>query len=581
MNSTVVGPPMMRRLLGLLWPYRRALSVGFVCLMIATPAQLFHPLVWMYVVDEVIAGRRLDLLAPALAVMFAVHLAGAALNSLRSWVLGRAGQRFVADLRVRLHAKLVGQSLSYHHSLRSGDVVSRVIGDADVLQEVVINGADSVVANLLSLVWVSGVVIWLQWKVGAITLMPLAVVALLTWFFNSRVKALYRRIRDRLGALSAHVQEHLQGIAVIKAFAQEEFEIAHFERHNRDYMRESFKGVFARAVYFPSVMSVGFLTNVFMIGLGALFVVRGEFTLGGLIAYRGYWWHLFQPVFALAQTNEMLQRAKASAARVFEVLDAADSIADAPGALPVARMEGRVRFENLCFSYRPDVPLLHNISFEAEPGQRIGIVGPSGAGKSTFLALLLRFFDPQAGAVYLDGRDLREWRQVDFRRQLALVGQEPFLFDESILDNIRFGRNEATLEEVERAARAANAHEFIEQLPEGYETRVGERGVKLSGGQKQRLCIARAFLANPAILLLDEATASVEPESEMLILGALERLEAGRTTFIVSHRLSLVRDCTRILVVRNGGISEEGTHRELMTRGGWYARMAALQLEGS
>ncbi len=570
----------MRRLIALLWPYRRSLAGGFLCLMVATPAQLFHPLVWMFVVDEVITKKQINLLLPALAIMFAVHLVGSALNSLRAWILGRAGQRFVADLRTRLHTKLVGQSLSYHHGLRGGELVSRVIGDADVLQEVVINGADSVVANLLSLLWVSGAVIWLQWKVGLITLTPLAVVALLTWFFNSRVKALYRRIRDRLGALSAHVQEHLQGIAVIKAFAQEEFEITHFERHNREYMQESFKGVLARAFYFPSVMSVGFLTNVFMIGLGALFVVRGEFTLGGLIAYRGYWWHLFQPVFALAQTNEMLQRAKASAARVFEVLDATDAIADVPDPVPVRRMEGRVRFERLCFAYRDDAPILQDISFEVEPGQRIGIVGPSGAGKSTILALLLRFFDPQSGTLYLDGHDLRRWRQSDFRRQLAIVGQEPFLFDETILDNIRFGRNESTQEEVEQAARAANAHEFIEQMPEGYATRVGERGVKLSGGQKQRLCIARAFLANPAILLLDEATAAVEPESEMQILAALERLEAGRTTFIVTHKLSLVRDCSRILVVRNQGIAEEGTHRELMELGGWYARMVALQLEG-
>ncbi len=567
------------RLFGMLRPYRGPLVWGFLCLMIATPAQLFHPLVWMFVVDEVIAKQRVAMLVPAMLFMFLVHMAGAALNSLRTWLLGRAGQRFTADLRARLHAKLLRQPLASHHERRSGETVSRVIGDADVLQEVVVNGVDSVLANILGLLWVAGLVLWLQWKVGLITLIPLVFVAFITWGFNARVKALYRRIRDRLGALSAHVQEHLSGIAVIKGFAREDFEGEHFARHNEDYLVESFKGVTARSLYFPGVMALGFVTNVSMIGLGAYFVLRGEFTLGGLIAYRGYWWHLFQPVFALAQTNEMLQRARASAGRVFEILDAPEEEEPVAETAPVT-LEGHVRFDRVCFGYRPETPILDEVSFEAAPGQRVAIVGPSGAGKSTIFSLLLRFHLPQSGAIMLDNRDLRTMRLASFRRQMALVGQEPFLFNESVADNIRFGRIDATLDDIEAAARAANAHEFIERLPEGYETLVGERGVKLSGGQKQRLCIARAFLANPAILLLDEATAAVEPESEAQILAALERLEAGRTTIMVSHRLPLVRDCSRIFVLTHHRIAEAGTHAELMALGGWYARMYALQVEG-
>ena len=548
--------------------------------MLATPAQLFHPLVWMYIVDKVVLKDQPHLLLPALLVMFLVHLAGVGLNSLRTYVLGRAGQRFVAELRARLHAKLTRQSLAYHHGRRSGELVSRVMGDVDALQEVIINGVDTILSNFLSLLWVAGIVIALQWKVGLLTLAPLGLVAVITWFFNARVKALYRRIRDRLGNLSAHLQEHLQGMPVVKAFAREQFEQEHFGKHNDEYMTESFKGVTARAAYFPGVMSVGFLSNVAMIGLGAHFVLRGEMTIGALVAYRGYWWHLFQPVFSLAQVNEMVQRAGAAAARVFEVLDAPEEVSDAPDAESVESLDGRVAFENVSFCYRPGSPILKSVTFEAQPGQRIGVVGASGSGKSTILSLLLRFYDPDSGAVLLDGRDVRALKQREFRQGLALVSQEPFLFDETVSDNIRFGRLDATHEEIEDAARQANAHEFIARLPEGYNTRVGERGATLSGGQKQRICIARAFLANPRILLLDEATAAVEPESEALILAALERLEAGRTALIVSHRLSLVRECDVILVIEDGAIAERGTHEALLQRGGWYARMYTLQTNG-
>jgi len=571
---------MIRRILRMLWPYRLPIGIGLVSLLLATPAQMFHPLVWMFVVDEVIGNSRTHLLVPAMVAMFAVHLIGAALSAARTWLLGRAGQRFVADLRDQLHRKLMGQSLAYHHDRQSGEQVARVIGDVDTLQDVVINGVDSVLANILGLIWVSTIIVWLDWRVGTITLAPLALVAVLTWWFNRYVKTLYRAIRDRLGDLSGHLQEQLQGILVIKAFAREGFERDRFAVHNQAYLNESLRGVSVRSVYFPSVMTVGFITNIAMIGVGAYFVLQGEFTVGGLVAYRGYWWHLFSPVFTLAQVNEMLQRAAASASRVFEVLDAPETVQDAPDAADLEVLRGAVSFDDAAFAYDSGPPVLDGVSFEVQPGERIGIVGPSGAGKSTVLNLTLRLYDCQSGAVRLDGRDVRSLRQASLRSHMGVVSQEPFLFNDTVLENIRFGRLDATRDEVEAAARRANAHDFIESLSAGYETRVGERGVKLSGGQKQRICIARAFLANPRILLLDEATAAVEPESEHLILTALERLEEGRTAIIVSHRLPLVRDCDAILVLRDGKIAERGTHGELMTRGGWYARMYLMQVEG-
>jgi len=571
---------MFWRVLGLLKPYRGSIFTGLLCLLLSTPLSLFHPLVWMYVVNEVIQHERHEMLLPALGVMLAVHLASMGLTALRSYVLGVAGQRFVEDLRNRIHAKLLRQSVTYFQERRTGDLMQRAIADVETLQDIVINGVDNILGNVLSFLWVAGIIIAIHPVVGLLTMLPLGLVAIMVWVFNKKIKGLYKQIRDRLGDLSSHLQEHLQGIVVIKAFAREDLEAQRFRTQNDAYTRESLKGVVARTAYGPGVMTVGFLSNMMLLGSGAYYVIYGGLGIGALVAFRGYWWQLYSPVSTLAQINETMQRAMAAAARVFDVLDAPQEFTDAPNALALPGLEGRVRFEKVSFGYRPERKILNAVELEALPGQQVGIVGPSGAGKSTALSLLLRFYDPQAGRILLDGHDLRELQQSSYRNQFALVTQEPFLFNLTVRENILFGRPAAKPDEIEQAARSANAHEFIKDLPEGYETVTGERGVKLSGGQKQRLCIARAFLANPKVLLLDEATASVEPESEALIQAALERLMQGRTTFIVTHRLSLVRGCAQILVVSNGQILERGTHDELLAARGWYARMYNLQMEG-
>lgn len=566
------------RLVRYLKPYWWQIAVGLACLLLATPAQLFPPLVWKFIVDEVIVNRKVELLLPAILVMMAVHLVGVGFSALRTYLLGVVAQRFVYDLRNELYRKLQSHSLRFFHERRSGDLLARVIGDVDTLQEVAINGVDNIIANALQFIGVAAIIVALNWKVGTLTLVPMAGVALLVWLFNARIRGLYRRIRDRLGDVSAKLQENLLGILIIKAFAHELYELQRFEQENRRYLNESIKGVIARTVYFPAVFTVGFFSSVVMVGVGAVFVLRGEFTIGGLVAYRGYWWQLFAPVFSLAQINEMVQRALAAASRVFEILDAPLEITDAPDAIDLLEVRGHITFEHVTFAYDDRNGVLQDVSFEVLPGQKVGIVGPSGAGKSTILALLLRLWEPQEGRILLDGYDLRQIKQESLRRHCAIVTQEPFLFNDTVKNNIRYGRLDATDDEVVEAAKLANAHEFIEQLPNGYDTVVGERGVRLSGGQKQRICIARAFLANPRILLLDEATASVEPESEAVIHAALERLMEGRTTIIVSHRLSMVRDCDQILVIQGGQVVERGTHEELMANGGWYARMYRLQM---
>ena len=581
-----------RRLLGYLRPYAGRLTLAGACLLLSMPAQLFHPLVWMYVVDEAIAAEeplfhelvggtdaaaRLTLVGLAAGVMLLVQLLATAFGGLRTYLLGDVGQRFVLDLRTDLHARLLEHGLPFFHRHRSGDLLARAMGDIDTLEQVALQGTDEVVTNAVQFAGVAGVIVWLHPQVGLLTLVPMVGVAALVHGFNWRVRGLYRRVRERLGDVSERLRESLAGVLVVKAFGREAHEAQRFAEENRAYYETSLRAVLSRAIYFPGVRSVGFLSNVFMLGGGAYYIIQGSFTVGGLVAYRGYWWQLFSPVNSLARINEMMQRAVAAAGRVFELMDEEPEIRDRPGAVVLDRGRGEMRFEDVRFAHAGRERTLDGVSFEARPGDQVGIVGPSGAGKSTILALLLRLHEVDAGTVRFDGHDVRAVTQASLRRHFAVVTQEPHLFHDTIRANIRYGRPEADDAEVERAAGRANLHDFVAELADGYDTVVGERGVRLSGGQRQRIAIARAFLADPTVLLLDEPTASVEPESERIIQAALRDVLAGRTAVVVSHRVSMVRDAERILVLQDGRIAERGTHRELVDADGWYARMSRLQ----
>ncbi|MBW3625015.1 MAG: ABC transporter ATP-binding protein/permease [Armatimonadetes bacterium] len=566
-----------RRLLPYLRPYGKQIAFGLGCLLLAIPANNFHPLVWMFVVNEVIGNRRVEMLLPALGAMFLVQAFGTVLGAWRTNVLDKVGQRLVFDLRNRVYEKVQGQSLEYLHERRAGDLLSRVMNDIDVLQEVAVQGTDALISNGLAFLFVAGVLITLHPVLGVATLLPIALVFLLTRYFNAKVKALYRETRDRLGEVSARLQENLTGLALIKAFAKEPYESGLFREATREYMQTNYRAINARTLFFPAVHFVGFISNLLSIGLGAWLVLQGRFTVGGLVAYRGYWWPLFAPINQLATINEMLQRAQAAGSRVFEILDDVETVSDAPDAQELRLTEGRVEFRNVSFAYH-EKPVLQDVSFTAYPGEVVALVGPSGAGKTTVLNLLPRFYDPKGGGILIDGQEIREVTQASLRRHMALVQQETFLFNRSVLENLRYGKPEATMEEVEAAARAANAWEFLNAMPNGLATEIGERGVKLSGGQRQRLSIARAFLADPEILILDEPTSSVEPESEWIIQQALERLMKGRTTFITSHRFSIVRGADRILVFNEGRLVEEGRHKALLDQGGLYADMYRRQM---
>jgi ABC-type multidrug transport system fused ATPase/permease subunit len=538
-------------------------------LLLSVAAELYPPLVWQRVVDIGLASGDWIYIGWQLALLVAVFGAGQICSAIRGVLLERAGQQLTLDLRLRLYEKLQGQSAAYFSQHRSGDLLARLTADVESVRDVLVRGTDSVVANGLRVLGVAGIFIALQPILGLIVLVPMILVGLLLARYNQRVRPVYRAARRRLGDLSARLADNLNGVRVVQAFAQERRESIALEQVGRQLYDEQVQAVALRNRIFPFVRWIANFGNVLMLAGGVLFIMRGQFTLGGLLAYRGYGRYFYGPIDDLVNINDMLQQAAAAGRRIFEVLDEPVTIADAPASRPLpAPLHGDIRFDRVSFGYDPARPVLRGVSLHIRPGERVALLGPSGAGKSTLLALVARLYDPDAGQVLIDGNDLRTVTLESLRSQIAQVQQETYLFNTTALENLRYGRPNASLAEVAGAARAANAHGFLSTLPEGYETLVGERGVKLSGGQKQRLAVARALLTDPPLLLLDEPTSAVEPESEALILEALERLMRGRTTLVVSHRLSLARAADRVVVLADGRIVEDGPPGELLAQPG-------------
>jgi ABC-type multidrug transport system fused ATPase/permease subunit len=614
-----------RRLLRTLRPYWTMIGLGLLLLLLSMPCELFPALTWKYVTDDLIlaghhaptpvlstlfslGGRianKYHLLLSAMVWLFCVYAAGEALGTLSSLVMNYVAQKYILHLRNRVYHKLQCQSLGYLQRQRTGDLMSRAMGDVDELQSFIVGSIDVIIGE--GLLWIATVVLvmLMSWKVASISLAPLLVVYFMLRVFNARVRPIYQAARERLGDVSTRLQENLSGVIVIKIFGREKEEAARFRSATDAQYDQQIRAINARHLFFPFSRGVGFFSNIFMIGVGGYSILSGgNFTVGELLAFRAYWWRLFGPIQTLARVNDMIQRASAAARRVFEVLDAPDELPDNADAQDIHHPRGAMELRNVTFAYpgepverargfEPVVkgpesgngqhglqarasghgpPVLHDVCIKIEPGKTVALCGPSGSGKSTVLNLLLRFYDPVEGSVTLDGRDLRSIRRDSLRRHFALVQQETFLFNDSILDNIRYGHPEATMDQVIAAAKAANAHAFISSLPNGYDTRVGERGVRLSGGQKQRISIARAFLANPTILLLDEPTSSVEPDSEAAIIAALDRLMVGRTCVLTSHRPSLINQAAVVYVIENGRVTQQGPPDELRRQGGWFER---------
>ncbi len=566
------------RVLTYLRPYRLLAITTLLCAGVTTALELVPPWLVKIVIDDVIQARRPELL-PWMIVgfLFAYGLKNL-FASLRIRFNNTLEQRVVHDLRAQVFAALQRLSVSYFESRSTGEIMSRVNSDTEHVERIFVDGLEGLLTASLTLAGITIMLFTLNWKLAALSLLPIPILVLSATAFTKQVHRYYHAIRRNAADLNAYLQDGLSGIRETMGFNRQSYERERFGRLSWQYSDSNLKAMYLWSLYSPGMIFVGSLGTVLIIWYGAGEVLRGALTVGELVMFLSYLALFYVPINQIHSVNHMLQHALAASERVFEILDTLPEVQDRPGAIiPVERLNGGVSFDHVLFHYRPDVRVLCSVSLDVRPGERIALVGPSGAGKSTMLKLLMRFYDVRAGAITIDGHDLRNLPLAFLRSQIGLVQQEPFLFNGTVRDNILYGDLGADQERLAAAARAARAHEFISQLPEGYDTWIGERGVKLSVGEKQRVSIARVLLKDPPIVIFDEATSNIDTETEVKIREALDWLTRGRTTFIIAHRLSTLHHVDRIVVVNQGQIVEQGLHEELLTKGGLYAGLYEAQ----
>jgi len=560
-------------------PHMPVMIFGIVATLVGAYLGQQPPRIIQYTVDKVINGNRHDQLGEMILLYIGLLVVGQFIGSFSGYLMNVAGQRLLHALRMAVYDKFQALSLSYFDDKRVGDLLSRVTGDINQLEGLIINTANNIIRQFFGMGFAFYFMYRYNWKLSLLVLALVPFLAVGMFYYTRKVRPMYRAIRDRFGELSAKLAENLSGIRVIKAFNREASEHTMVAEASQSLVQMNLRTTLFSTLFYPSISLTQSMGTVVVLAIGASLIIHhpAQFQVGTLMAYLMYVGNFYSPINEFIRTYDSVQRALASGERIFEVLDEPLQVQDPAEPVPLESMRGEVELRDVAFRYATGEEVLRGVSVRVQPGQRIALVGHSGAGKTSFINLIPRFYDVTDGEVLIDGIDVRAFKQTELRKFIALVLQETFLFNGTVQENLQFGRLEATDEEVIAAAQAANAHEFIERLPDGYATQIGERGIKLSGGQKQRLAIARAVLADPRILILDEATSSVDTESEFLIHQALLRLMEGRTTFIIAHRLSTIRSADVILVLENGRIVESGDHDTLYAADGAYAQMYRQQ----
>jgi ABC-type multidrug transport system fused ATPase/permease subunit len=566
------------RCAGYLRPYRRHVAGAYLALLGTNAVALVTPQFVRWIVDRGIEGRDFRLLAWSVLALLAINLLKSGLTFLQGQWTEVASQSVAYDLRSAIHRQMARLSFSYHDRAETGEILSRAIEDVDRVRFLAGRAFLRLADAALLLLGTAAVLLWMNPPLALLTLCTMPLLVHRAFRFGSQLRPLSLALQRQLAALTTQLEQNLRGARVIKAFAQESNEIARFDRENDRWFQLALRSSRLQALSAPLLDLIANGSVVAIIGFGGLLVIRGRLTLGELVAFSTYLSQLVQPVRRLGLIIPAVALAAASGERVFEILDVVSEVCEAPDAMPLPPLRGEVRFEHVSFSYFGRHRVLYDVSLQALPGQVIALLGATGSGKSSIINLIPRFYDPTEGRITIDGYDIRQATLNSLRDQIGIVLQETTLFADTMRANIALGRPGATEEQIVAAARAAQAHEFILEMPQGYDTHTGERGATLSGGQRQRIAIARALLKDPRILILDDATSSVDSETEQLIQVALQRLMRGRTSFVIAQRLSTLRQADTILVLQKGRIAAQGTHQELLRTSGLYAEIYHRQL---
>jgi ATP-binding cassette, subfamily B, bacterial len=563
----------LRGLLVLLRPYRARTVLMFVSLILGTAAALAPPPLAKLAIDEGITPGDLTTLTWVVIAFLATALIYWAATYVQTYLVGWVGQRVLQDLRIQLFAHLQTLSIGFYSRRQAGVIISRLTNDVQALDQLVSDGVVTLFGSTLMLVGTAVILLALDLELALLTFLVFPVLALGSLGFRVVSANAYRLTREKVAAITAYLQESLSGIRVVRTFAQERRHLERFNELNEDNYDANMTTVYLNAAYFPGVELLSAVATAGILLYGGLQAIDGDVTVGVLVAFIAALNNFFDPIQSLSQLYTTYQAGMAALDKIFELLDEEPDLRDRQGAVELDRIRGEIDFEHVTFAYGDGEPALVDVDLHVPPGQTVALVGATGAGKSTFAKLVARFYDPTEGVVLVDGHDLRDVAARSLRAQMGIVPQEAFLFSGTIGDNIAFGRPGATPEEIEAAARAVHAHEFIAALEHGYDTQIGERGVQLSAGQRQLVAFARALIADPRILVLDEATANVDIHTEGLIEAGLRRLLAGRTAIVIAHRLSTIRTAGRIVVLDHGQIAEQGTHDELLAAEGAYWRL--------
>lgn len=565
------------RLLAYIKPYTRRLVLAVICIIMAAGANLYLPWIIKDMIDDVLMSKDMLMLNLIAAGILIVMFTRGVFYYGQSYLVSYVGQRVIIDVRSVLFRKFQRMPLSYYDKQQTGTVMSYITNDVAVMQSAIVDNLIELVTESSILIGSLAMMIYLDWKLSLLTLMTIPLVGFAMRIFGRKLKRSSTVIQERAAEITSLLQESISAIRVVKSFVRESYEIKRFEQQNWRNFQAAMKNVKLTSLLTPTVEFLAAIAVTFIVWFGGYEVVNEVITAGELVAFLTYAVNLANPVKRLSRVYAAIQKAMAAAERVFNVMDLDEKITDLPDAKPLPPIKGKVEFKDITFSYKEGQPAIQHISLKAEPGQMIALVGPSGSGKSTIANLIPRFYDVDSGVISIDGHDIRKVTTDSLREQIGLVPQETMLFSTSVRENIRYGRLDATDDEVIEAARAANAEEFIKDLPEGYDTKLGERGLNLSGGQRQRLAIARAILKNPRVLILDEATSALDTESEKIVQDALDKLMVGRTSFVIAHRLSTIFNADQIFVVENGHLREHGTHEELLAAGGLYSNLYNIQ----